>query len=159
MQLLGAGNESEKGWRMKIIALLVVLTGLGSRAQAEDLSRAMSHEMQHGFILGADDTFASHLVATGHHSWQVDITGQLSIDDQREKVIYQEHKSLSAGATYFLFQAQGLDLPSLKDGQILRGHIVESKVGDYSPKNIIVKAATYKVTKVLLNLENPFFKD
>ncbi len=72
---------------------------------------------------------------------------------------YKERKLMSAGASYFLFQAQGLDLPSLKTGQVLTGHIVESIVGNYEPKNIIVKKASYKVEKVLLNIENPFFRE
>ncbi len=144
---------------MKIIALLIGLMGIVSQSHAQHVGHSMPHEMQHGFVLAADDKFASHLVATGHHSRQAEITGHLSIDEQHEMEIYEERKTMSAGGSYFLFQAQSLDLPSLKAGQVLTGHIVESKVGNYEPKNIIVKRATYKVEKVLLNIENPFFGD
>mgnify|MGYP000505829349 CR=1 FL=1 len=102
---------------------------------------------------------ASHLVANGHHSRQVEIIGQLSIADQQEMEIYQQRKIQSAGKSYFLFQAQNLDLPSISDGQTLKGHIVESKIGGYEPKNKIVRAATFKVEKVLLNIPNPFFME
>lgn len=119
----------------------------------------MPHEMQHGFVLAEDGKFASHLVATGHHSRQTEILGQLVIDDPRERSIYEDRRSASSGGSYFLFQAQSLDLPSLKSGQILTGHIIESKLGNYEPKNVIVKSAFYKVEKVLLNIENPFFGD
>lgn len=78
-------------------------------------------------------------LANGHHSRQVEITGVLSIEDQNELVYFRQRKSLSAGSSYFLFQAQSLDLPSVKEGQVLTGHIVESKMGSYEPKNIIVK--------------------
>lgn len=139
------------------IVLLMVLMGIVSYSHAQHAGHTMPHEMQHGFVLAMDDQFASHLVASGHHSRQADITGQLTIDDQQEVAIYHERKILSAGGSYFLFQAQNLDLPSLKDGQILKGHIVESKLGDYEPKNIIVKNASFKVKRVLLNLPNPFF--
>lgn len=131
--------------------------GIGSQSHAQHAGHTMPHEMQHGFVLAADDNFASHLVANGHHSRQAEITGRLSIDEQQEMAIYQERKKVSAGGSYFLFQAQSLDLPSLKQGQVLTGHIVESKIGDYEPKNIIVKKATYKIKKVLLNIPNPFF--
>ena len=131
--------------------------GIVSQSHAQHAGHTMPHEMQHGFVLATDDKFASHLVATGHHSRQAEITGQLTIDDQQEMATYQERKTLSAGGSYFLFQAQSLDLPSLKDGQVLMGHIVESKIGDYEPKNIIVQKASYKIEKVLLNIPNPFF--
>ena len=144
---------------MKSIALLIGFLGMVTQSQAQQVRHATGHEMQHGFVLAADDRFASHLVATGHHSRQAEITGQLSIEDQQEMKIYEERKSVSAGGSYFLFQAQNLDLPSLQAGQVLTGHIVESKVGNYEPKNIIVKRATYTVEKVLLNIENPFFGD
>jgi len=128
-----------------------------SQSRAQHADHAMSHEMQHGFVLAVDDNFASHLVANGHHSRQAEIMGRLTIDDPQEMKIYQERKKVSAGSSYFLFQAQSLDLPSLKDGQVMTGHIVESKIGDYEPKNIIVKKATYKIEKILLNIPNPFF--
>ncbi len=143
--------------KKEILAVVFALIGLGSQAQAQHAEHSMSHGMQHGFVLATDDQFASHLVANGHHSRQAEVTGKLSIDDQEELAIYQERKKLSAGTTYFLFQAQSLDLPSLIDGQVLTGHIVESKIGDYEPKNIIVKKATYTIKKVLLNIPNPFF--
>lgn len=142
---------------MKTIILLLatILSSHPSHA-----GHTMTHEMQHGFVLAADDKFASHLVATKHHSWQTEILGQLTIEDADEASVYSERKAANTeGGAYFLFQAQSLDLPSLKAGQILTGHIVESKVGKYEPKNIIVRRATYKVETVLLSIENPFFGD
>ena len=143
---------------MRIMALFIALSGLGFQARAQNAGHTMPHEMQHGFILAADDKFASHLVATGHHSRQVEITGQLSIDDPLELANYQERRSHNAsGDSYFLFQAQGLDLPSVKVGQVLSGHIVESKMGGYEPKNVVVKKATFRIDKMILNIPNPFF--
>jgi len=142
---------------MKAIALLIGFLGIVSQSYAQHAGHSMPHEMQHGFVLAADDKFASHLVATGHHSRQAEITGQLLIDDQQEMEFYQERKLQSSGSSYFLFQAQNLDLPTLSDGQVLTGHIVESKIGDYEPKNKIVRSATFKVERVLLNIPNPFF--
>lgn len=122
--------------------------------------KAFAHEMQHGFILSENDTFASHLVANGHHSRQVEIMVQLDIPETSEKVHYQERKRMSPSEqTYFLFQAQHLNLPGLTAGTLLVGHIVESKIGNYEPKNVIVKSATLRVQKVLLNVTNPFFGD
>ncbi len=143
----------------KILALVISLVGLSSQSYAQHVGHSMHHEMQHGFVLSADDTFASHLVATGHHSRQTEILGDLVIEDPQEIAFYRERKSLSAGNSYFLFQAQSLDLPSLKEGQVLTGHIIESKVGNYDPKNVVIKKATYRVIKIFLNMENPFFKD
>ncbi|MBK7962467.1 MAG: hypothetical protein IPK04_15530 [Bdellovibrionales bacterium] len=60
--------------------------------------------MQHGFVLATDDKFASHLVATGHHSRQAEITGKLAIDDQQEMATYQGLKAISAGGSYFCFK-------------------------------------------------------
>ena len=142
---------------MKNIALLIGFLGVVSQSYAQHPGHSMPHEMQHGFVLAADDKFASHLVATGHHSRQAEFTGLLLIDDQQEMEFYQERKLQSAGGSYFLFQAQNLDLPALSDGQVLTGHIVESKIGDYEPKNKIVRSATFKVERVLLNIPNPFF--
>ena len=143
---------------MKIITLLIGLIGIVAPSHAQHTGHPMPHEMQHGFVLAADDKFASHLVAPGHHSRQTEVTGQLSIDDPQEMKIYEVRKSMNAdGGSYFLFQAQALDLPSLRAGQVLTGHIVESKGRNYEPKNIIVKKANYTVEKVLLNIENPFF--
>lgn len=121
---------------------------------------AFAHKMQHGFILSDDDTFASHLVANGHHSRQVEIIGQLSVPDAKEMEFYRQRKDLSAiNQTYFLFQAQQQDLPSVVAGDVFSGHIIESKTGDYEPKNVVVKAATFRVQKVLLNIANPFFAE
>lgn len=92
-------------------------------------------------------------------SRQAEITGRLRIDDPQEMEFYQERKSQNAGGSYFLFQAQSLDLPTLSDGQVLTGHIVESKIGGYEPKNKIVGSASFKVKKVLLNIPNPFFTE
>ncbi len=142
---------------MKIIALLINLNGITVQSFAQHAGPSMPHEMQHGFVLAADDKFASHLVAPGPHSRQVEITGQLLIDNQQEIEIYQERKLQSAGSSYFLFQAQNLDLPTLSTGQVLTGHIVESKIGEYQPKNKIVRSSTFQVHKVLLNIPNPFF--
>ena len=111
----------------------------------------------HGFVLSEDDTFVSHLVAKGHHSRQTEMIGQLFINDPQEREIYRNRKLLGVGVSYFLFQAQNLDLPSLTEGQVLIGHIVESKLGSYEPKNKIVKSATFKVHKIFLNIPNPFF--
>lgn len=135
----------------KRILLLIAIT-------LAHLKLAQSHEMQHGFVLSADDKFASHLVASGHHSRQTEILGTLSIPSPEEQAFYQERKMISeTHGSYFVFQAQNLDLPSLEDGTLLHGHIIESKKGKYEPQNIIVKAASFYVNKVLLNIENPFF--
>ncbi len=139
------------------IVFLTAILGLIPHSYAQHADHSMPHEMQHGFVLAADDTFASHLVATGHHSRQVEITGELAINDQQEMEFYQERKLQNSGGSYFLFQAQTLDLPTLSDGQVLTGHIVESKIGDYEPRNKIVRSAKFKVKKVLLNIPNPFF--
>lgn len=138
---------------MSLATFLILFTGI-----APSHAHTMPHEMQHGFVLSADDKFGSHLVATGHHSRQTEIIGELSIEDRAEMESYSKRKSMNThGGSYFLFQAQTLDLPSLAEGQVLNGHIVESQVGKYEPKNIIVKKARFKVDRVLLNLENPFF--
>lgn len=145
--------------KMAFFTVLIGIIGFGTHVNAQHTVHRMPHEMQHGFVLSADDKFASHLVASGHHSRQVEILGLLTIEDTVEAKFYEERKSLRAGSSYFLFQAQNLDLPSLAVGQILNGHIVESKTGKYEPKNIIVKKATYTVERVLLSVENPFFLD
>ena len=137
----------------KVILVLIALIGLMEQSFAQHVH----HEMQHGFVLSADDKFASHLVANGHHSRQAEIMGELQINDQEVMEIYQERKLQSGGSTYFLFQAQNLDLPTLTAGQMLIGHIVESKIGDYEPQNKIVKSATFRIKAVLLNILNPFF--
>jgi hypothetical protein len=144
---------------MNIMALVVWYVGTATQSFAQDGTDHIHHEMQHGFILGSDDQFASHLVATKHHSRQTEIVGQLIIADQQEMAFYQERKTRSDGSSYFLFQAQSLNLPKLTEGQLLIGHIIESKIGDYDPKNKIVKSATFRVDKVLLNIPNPFFME
>jgi hypothetical protein len=116
-----------------------------------------AHEMQHGFILSKDDRFASHLVASGHHSHQVDIEGELLISDPEEKEFYEERKKQSEGKSYFLLQAQALNLPEVKRGQILKGHIIESPLGQYEPQNRIVTEGHFKIKKVFINIPNPFF--
>lgn len=142
---------------LNLIALLTALGGIVDQSFAQDGGAITHHEMQHGFVLSADDKFASHLVANGHHSRQVEITGQLLIEDEQEKLTYQEHRMQSDGSSYFLLQAQNLDLPTLSAGQALKGHIVESKVGFYEPQNKLVRSAVFQVQKVLLNIPNPFF--
>lgn len=140
---------------MRKLLLVLMMLGLSHLTLT-----ARAHEMQHGFILSNEDQFASHLVATGHHSWQVDVIGSLTINDPQEKEIYAQRKALNTeGQVYFLLQAQNLNLPTLNSGQTLKGHIIESAVGNYEPKNIIVKEAEFKIEKVLLKIENPFFKD
>jgi hypothetical protein len=140
--------------KSKIIPLFSVIVAFAASIQVD----AFAHGMQHGFILSDGDTFGSHLVANGHHSRQVEIIGQLVIQDADELIFYQARKEKSTiNQTYFLFQAQHLDLPNLVAGTVLTGHIVESKIGNYEPKNIIVKSATFHVQKVLLNILNPFF--
>jgi hypothetical protein len=123
------------------------------------LSTSFAHEMQHGFILSDDDKFFSHLVANGHHSHQLSFDGELTIPNEEEASNYKNLKEQNAQTknSYFLFQAQKLNLPETHDGQILEGHIVQSTVGDYEPKNVIVKKALIKVHKVHINLINPFF--
>ena len=115
------------------------------------------HPMQHGFILAKKDTFATHLVASGHHSRQVSVWGKLKIIDKKERYIYVSKRKENKNQFYYLFQAQHLDLPSLKVGETLKGHIVESKVGSYQPGNKIVSEAEFKVEYIFINLLNPFF--
>ncbi|WP_408097217.1 hypothetical protein ACJVC5_19460 [Peredibacter sp. HCB2-198] len=120
---------------------------------------AFAHEMQHGFIISDDDRFFSHLVAQGHHSHQLDASGTLIIPSREEREIYRQHKELNVPLkkTYFLFQAQKLNLPSVKGGQVLTGHIIESPVGDYQPQNIIIRDARIQVDRVFINMVNPFY--
>ncbi len=115
-------------------------------------------QMQHGFILSNNDSLGSHLVANGHHSRQVEIIGKLTIQDSRELSFYRSRKSKNMNnQSYFIFQSQQLDLPNLKAGMVLTGHIVESRMGYYDPQNRIVKSATFHVQRALLNVPNPFF--
>ncbi len=134
--------------------ILITLLFLGPFSYAQEV---LEHKMQHGFILSNDDSFASHLVATGRHSRQTNITGKLIIHRWGEELTYQQKRDNNQDKTYFVFQAQNLDLLTLKEGQHLKGHIIESKKGDYNPKNIIVNNASFYVDKVLLNIINPFF--
>jgi hypothetical protein len=119
----------------------------------------IGHEMQHGFIIANDDSSFSHLVATGHHSHQLNFSGSLSIQDVAEKEFYLERKKLNTvdQKSYFLFQAKKLNLPLTFNGKVLVGHIVESPIGDYAPQNIIVRDAKIRVEKVQINVINPFF--
>lgn len=135
------------------LTVLLALSPLMTSAHSGSM-----HEMQHGFVLASDDRFASHLVAPGHHSRQTEVIGTLAITSRQEAAHYAKRK-LAGQASYFLFQAQNLDLPSLKNGQVLVGHIVESPLGAYEPRNIIVKQAAFKVERVLLNIPNPFFQE
>jgi hypothetical protein len=130
---------------------------IASHAAAQHSEHPMPKEMQHGFVLSVNDTFASHLVARGHHSRQTEITGQLVIEDETEMNFYKERKLLSSGGSYFIFQAQHLDLPTISNSQTLTGHIIESKLGSYDPENKIVKSAIFKIKSVILNIPNPFF--
>lgn len=142
---------------VKKLTSLICFIGMITQVHGQHFGTSMTHEMQHGFILSEDDQFASHLVASGHHSRQTEVIGQLIIYDQEESQFYQERKLQSAGSSYFLFQAQNLDLPALRPGQVLSGHIIESKIGDYQPKNKIVRVANFYVNKIFLNIQNPFF--
>lgn len=145
---------------MKSLIIFIVLLGITNQTQGGPTPQPMTHEMQHGFILSIDDSFASHLVATGHHSRQAEITGHLEIHDSVERDFYFERKANNSGhERYFLFQAQSIALPAIAEGQVLTGHIVEAQIGTYDPKNIIVKNATFTIGKILLNIENPFFGD
>lgn len=154
-------GETTSKWRctMKIKIFLSGIFLTATHALAQNGEHPMPKEMQHGFVLSADDTFASHLVARGHHSRQTEITGQLIIEDDQEIILYKERKKQNSGGSYFLLQAQYLDLPNLSNAQILRGHIIESKIGGYEPENKIVKSAIFKVQNVILNIPNPFFDE
>ena len=144
---------------VKILTLFINFIGSNIQSQALDESKSANHKYQHGFILSGDDKFASHLVANGHHSQQTDIIGELFIEDVQEMELYQERKLKNENKSYFLFQAQMLDLTTISEGQILTGHIVESQIGHYEPKNKIVNYACFKVEKVILNIPNPFFNE
>ncbi len=141
---------------MKFILSSLIFLGIILNLQSQG---HQTHEMQHGFILAENNKNASHLVATGHHSRQVEIVGKLTIANSNEDKFYNERRMIGKNVSYFLFQAQVLDLPTLKAGQILKGHIIESQIGKYESKNTIVKNAEFLVEEVILNLENPFFGD
>ncbi len=144
---------------MSLVLVLIVNIFIAKDVIGNEHTR-MPHEMQHGFIISDDDDFFSHLVAPKHHSHQLSLTGTLKIDES-EVEFYNERKMINAESkgSYFLFQAQKLDLPSTHDGQILSGHIIESPKGDYTPKNIIIKNAKIRVEKVHINMVNPFFTE
>ena len=59
----------------------------------------------------------------------------------------------------FILLAQQVDLQNLSAPQTLQGHIVKSEVGKYEPSNVVIKAAKFRVDRVLLNVANPFFKE
>ncbi len=146
----------------KIITIVfVLLTGSLMALAGEAAPEEMHHEMQHGFIISETDAFFDHLVATGHHSHQLSFSGALSIDDPMEKNSYEARRRINSSErrTYFLFQAQKLHLPHTESGQILVGHIIESPIGDYTPKNVIVREAKVRVGEIFNSIINPFFKD
>lgn len=89
----------------------------------------------------------------------LDVSGELIIPKEAEREIYLKQKELNVPMkkTFFLFQAQKLNLPETKSGQVLKGHIIESAIGDYDPKNVIVREAQIIIKKVHINLINPFF--
>ncbi len=132
------------------IGVVLLILGMQINASAQG--------MQHGFILSNNDTMGSHLVANGHHSRQVEIVGQLTIPNGKDAVFYHQRKLGSAARqTYLLLQAQQLDLARVTTGMVLTGHIIESRIGGYEPKNVVVPEATFRVQRVLLNIPNPFF--
>lgn len=138
---------------MKLITTLVI-------ALLFSLSAFAQHEMQHGFIISNNEEYFSHLVATGHHSHQLSFVGKLSIPSASELKTYLERKRQnSPRKSYFLFQAQHLNLPATTNGQILKGHIIESGLGDYTPGNVIVKEAEIMVERITINVPNPFFTE
>lgn len=136
-----------------LLVTTLLLKSLSSNAFAQH-----AHEMQHGFIISEDEAYFSHLVATGHHSHQLSLSGKLKIHDPSEREVFTEkQKENVSKKSYFLFQAQKLNLPHTHQGQVLHGHIIESPVGDYWPKNVVVKDAEIEVKKVHINTINPFF--
>ncbi len=142
------------------VAISLSQFGFNANAQVGHHHPSMGHEMQHGFIISDDENFFSHLVATGHHSHQLSLSGKLTIHDSRERDFYLDQKKKNnPKKSYFLFQAQKLDLPSTNQGQVLRGHIIESPIGDYQPTNVIVKNAEIEIDKVHINVPNPFFTE
>jgi hypothetical protein len=139
-----------------IFTLLVFIPNTFANTLKKDAPQ-QPHLMQHGFILSADDQYGSHLVANGHHSWQSEIRGKLLIENELEYKLYERQKKSSQGQSYFLFQAQNLNLASMRIGDILHGHIIESKIGDYEPKNVIVKLVQFRIEEIIINIPNPFF--
>jgi hypothetical protein len=138
----------------------LVLTVFGFSTHAIPGYAEGGHKMQHGFVLAEDDRFAEHLVAPGHHSWQTSVGGELVIENDFDRDLYGARKDANRESkkTYFLLQAQNLDLTNVVDGQILEGHIIESKLGEYEPENVILRNAKFIIHKVHTNLVNPFFR-
>ncbi len=50
--------------------------------------------MEHRFIISQNDAFLSHLVATSHHSHQLDFSGNLITQDVVEKEFFSKCKNL-----------------------------------------------------------------
>ena len=82
-----SAKAASAGAKLKFAVILVGVIGMMASANAQSSGHTMPHQMQHGFVLAADDKFASHLVAPGHHSRQTEITAQLTIDDQQDLAI------------------------------------------------------------------------
>ena len=143
---------------LSIKNLLMILTLLLGAISAD----ASGHTMQHGFILSLGPSYAEHLVAQGHHSHQVvvEVDGFLIPDPRENSTYYSNSKRNEVMQDkYFVLLAQNLDLEAIKAGDVLSGPIAEMDLGQYQPGNIIVKNAQLTVKSVLLNVENPFFKD
>ncbi|HEY8278918.1 MAG TPA: hypothetical protein VIH99_04800 [Bdellovibrionota bacterium] len=119
------------------------------------------HPMRHGFILHRDGKAASHLVADGHHSRQTEVQGRLLFDSTNDELNYlvQRQRDDKNKESYFVMLAQGVDLPAVKAGDILEGPIAEMHLGAFEPKNELIKHAKFEVQEVILNVENPFFKE
>ncbi len=146
----------------KICALvLVLITGLLSNHPVNASPEGMQHEMQHGFIIPESDSFFGHLVASGHHSHQLSFSGILSINDPEARDFYESRRKINTSqkTSYFLFQAQKLNLPQTASGQVLVGHIVECPIGGYTPQNIVVREAKIEVGEIFINVINPFFRN
>ncbi len=143
---------------MKTLIGLILLFGTVAAHGGGGHENHGGHPMQHGFIIAVGDSFASHLVADGHHSRQVEIGGELVFSSGIEREAYRSMREApNASEFYFLLQAQNLDLPSIRVGEVLGGPVIRMEIGKYQPKNPMVGHAKFRVTKVLLNVENPFF--
>ena len=140
---------------MKTSKLTAILMGLIGVLVNSNVS--LSETMDHGFIFGKEDFFISHLVARGHHSHQVSVTGRLIIESDEELYKFHYERSFSENS-YFVFQAESIELTSLRRDQILRGYIFQSQIGKYEPNNVIVTNATFEIENVDLSVVNPFFK-
>lgn len=135
---------------MKLLSYLVFGTGLA----VSSISMGMDHKMQHGFILSRNDTIANHLVAEGHHSYQVTVRGRLEFASAKEKNEYTLLKAYGRNK-YYLFQAQDVQIAQLPNK--LYGHIVEMEIGKYEPKGPRVENAVFVIDEVLSSYPNPFF--